>query len=80
MVQPTSSAGVHEAIPTNRGDLLRRLHERPGDFAATEALQALAAASRHARPNADPAAQAVIVRAGLSSVQRMRGSATRKKR
>jgi hypothetical protein len=80
MVQSPSSACVHDAIATNRADLLRRLYERPDDYAATEALQVLAAASRHAMPNADPAAQDAIVRAGLSGVQRMRRSTTRKQR
>jgi hypothetical protein len=68
------------AIARTRGDLIRRLHDRPDDFAATKALQALSAASRQARPNADPAAQDAIVRAGLSSVQRMRRWITRRTR
>ena len=72
MVQTASSADARDARATNRGDLLRRLHDHPDDYAATEALQALTAASRRELPNADPAAQAAIVRAGLSGMQRMR--------
>jgi hypothetical protein len=68
------------AIAPTRGDLMRRLHDCPDDFAATKALQALSAASRQARPNADPAPQDAIVRAGLSSIQRMRRWITRRTR
>src|SRR5437868_5325399 len=71
---------VPAAIARARGDLMRRLHDRPDDFAASKALQALSAASRQERPNADPAPQAGIVRAGLSSIQRMRRWAARRTR
>jgi hypothetical protein len=66
-------------VPTH-GDLMRRLHDRPDDFAATTALQALTVASRDARPHADPATQVAIVRAGLSCIQRRRRSVTRRTR
>jgi hypothetical protein len=80
MVQTASSAGASDVQAPSRGDLLRRLHDRPDDFSATEALQALTAASRRELPNADPAAQAAIVHAGLSGVQRMRQAAIGRKR
>jgi hypothetical protein len=74
------SADAPTVIAPTRADLIRRLHDRPDDFAATKALQDLTAASRHAHPNADSAAQDAIVRAGLSGVQRMRRSLTRRTR
>jgi hypothetical protein len=64
------------AIAPSRADLIRRLHDRPDDFAATKALQELTAASGHARLNDDSSAQDAIVRAGLSGVQRIRRSVT----
>ena len=73
MVQPAVTSRAH-------ADLIRRLHDRPDDFEATKALQELTAESRSATPNADPAAQDAIVRAGLSGVERMRRWVTRRMR
>jgi hypothetical protein len=68
------------ARETRHADLIRQLHDHPDDFEATKALQELAAASRTATPNAAPAEQAAIVRAGLSGVERMRQWVTRRTR
>jgi len=72
---------VQSAVASRaQADLIRRLHDRPDDFEATKALQELTAESRAATPNADPAAQQAIVRAGLSGVERMRRWVTRRMR
>ena len=78
------SAAASSTAPTatalTQANLIRRLHDRPDDFEATKALQELTARSRAATPNADPAAQDAIVRAGLSGVERMRRWVTRRTR
>jgi hypothetical protein len=75
-----ASMDTTPAIAPTRANLIRRLHDRPDDFAATKALQQLTAASGHAGLNDDSTAQDAIVRAGLSSVQRIRQSVTRRMR
>jgi hypothetical protein len=55
-----------------RADLLVRLHNRPDDFAATEALQAVYSASARLGPHVDRCERDRLVHAGLSGVDRMR--------
>jgi|1185.fasta_scaffold115012_3 hypothetical protein len=52
--------------------LLARLFQRPDDFAATAALQALNVFSAGQRTDAPSDAQAQLRKAGLSSLERMR--------
>jgi hypothetical protein len=61
-----------------QANLVGWLHDRPADFEATKALQELAATSRRGARNADPAAQAAVVHAGLFGVEQVRRRVTRR--
>jgi hypothetical protein len=79
-----SLAGVIAEMVPERGDrarfvreqtqavLLARLHDRPGDFAATTELQAVNALSARLKSQIPPLERDRLVQAGLSSVERTR--------